>query len=95
MSQNKLTHQITVVVFNVVVAAIGLVIAYPLIWMVSASFKSITEIYRFPPPLIPVEPTFANYIRLFKDWPFGSWYANSIAIAIISTLTVLFFTSLA
>lgn len=95
MTTNKLSHQVTVVVFNVAVAAVGLVIAYPLIWMVSASFKSITEIYRFPPPLIPVAPTFANYNRLFTDWPFGAWYGNSIAVAIISTLTVLFFTSLA
>ncbi len=95
MSNTKLSRQVSAVALNVVVAAIGILIAYPLVWMVSASFKTITEIYQFPPTLIPNGFTFANYARLFKDWPFGSWYTNSLAIAVIETLTVLFFTSLA
>src|SRR5258708_7883217 len=95
MSTNKLTRQILTVVFNIAVAVVGLIIAYPLIWMVSASFKTITEIYNFPPTLIPNTPTFANYARLFKDWPFSAWYGNSIAVAIINTLAVLFTSSLA
>src|SRR5262249_38155989 len=95
MNKNKLSSQVVTVVFNLAVAFVGLLIAYPLIWMVSASFKSIPEIYLFPPTLIPNTPTFANYARLFKDWPFSSWYGNSIAVAIINTLAILFTSSLA
>lgn len=95
MANVKLTRQIATVVLNVVVALIGLLVAYPLVWMISASFKQTSEIYQFPPTLIPDQPTRVNYTQLFKDWPFGSWYTNSLLIALISTLTVLFFTSLA
>ena len=95
MTNSKATRQLATIVFNLLVAFIGLVIAYPLLWMVSASFKTITEIYQFPPSVIPNTFTLGNYARLFKDWAFGSWYANSIAISAIQTLTVLFFSSLA
>jgi multiple sugar transport system permease protein len=95
MVNTKTSRQIATVVLNVVVALIGILVAYPLVWMISASFKQTSEIYQFPPTLIPNEFTFANYARLFKDWPFGSWYRNSLLIALISTVAVLFFTSLA
>jgi multiple sugar transport system permease protein len=95
MSNMKLTRRVSAVALNVGVAAIGILIAYPLVWMISASFKSVTEIYQFPPTIIPDQFTVANYVRLFKEWAFGSWYMNSLAVALISTFAVLFFTSLA
>jgi multiple sugar transport system permease protein len=95
MSNTKLSHRLSAVALNLGVAVIGIIVAYPLLWMVSASFKSVSEIYQFPPTLIPDHLTFANYDRLFKEWAFSAWYGNSLAVAIISTLGVLFFTSLA
>jgi ABC-type glycerol-3-phosphate transport system permease component len=95
MNNTKVARQVSAIVLNVVVAVIGIIIAYPLVWMVSASFKDTSEIFQFPPTLIPTDLTFANYARLFKDWPFGFWYGNSLAVAAISTIAVLFFTSLA
>jgi multiple sugar transport system permease protein len=95
MSNIKVTRIAAAITLNLVVAAIGILIAYPLVWMISASFKDTSEIFQFPPMLIPNDITLANYARLFKDWPFWSWYANSLGIALISTVTVLFFTSLA
>jgi ABC-type glycerol-3-phosphate transport system permease component len=83
------------IMLNVVVALGGIIMAWPILWMVSASFKRLSEIYTFPPTLIPRTFTFANYQRLFTDWPFGRWYTNSLVIAVLITLAVLFFTSLA
>ncbi len=83
------------ILLNVVVAIGGLVIALPLIWMISSSFKPINEIYAFPPTLVPQAFTTQNYDRLFSAWPFWNWYGNSLIIALLSTLLVLFFTSLA
>ncbi len=95
MSNTKLSRAVSAVALNVGVAVIGIVIAYPLLWMVSASFKSVTEIYQFPPTLIPDKFTLVNYDRLFKEWAFADWYGNSLFVAITTTLAVLFFTSLA
>jgi multiple sugar transport system permease protein len=83
------------IVLNVVVALGGIIMAWPILWMVSASFKRLSEIYTFPPAIIPKTFTFANYQRLFTEWPFARWYLNSLVVAVIVTLAVLFFTSLA
>jgi ABC-type glycerol-3-phosphate transport system permease component len=80
---------------NLAVAVGGIVVALPLIWMITASFKPLNEIYAYPPTLIPQAFTTRNYDRLFTDWPFWNWYGNSLAVAVIGTITVLFFTSLA
>ena len=83
------------ILLNVVVALGGIIMAWPILWMISASFKRLSEIYSFPPSLLPKTFTFANYQRLFTEWPFGRWYFNSLVIAVLVTLAVLFFTSLA
>jgi len=92
---NKFMQRVGVILFNVVVGAGGILIVAPLIWMISASFKTATEIYKFPPTLIPENPTLANYERLITEWPFANWYFNSLLVATITTIAVLFFSSLA
>jgi multiple sugar transport system permease protein len=86
---------ISTLALNIVVAIGGVIMVAPLVWMVSSSFKPLNEIYSYPPTIIPVNFTTANYTRLFNDWPFLSWYGNSLFVAIIQTIAVLFFTSLA
>ena len=88
-------QRISSILLNVIVALGGVVVALPLVWMISASFKPLDEIYAYPPNLIPEMFTTRNYDRLFTDWPFWNWYGNSLAVAIIATIAVLFFTSLA
>ena len=95
MSESPTRRRIGTILLNVVVALLGIVIIAPLVWMVSASFKPLSEIYRFPPTIIPETFTTSNYDRLFSDWPFWNWYRNSLIVAVILTLAVLFFTSLA
>lgn len=67
----------------------------PLVWMVSASFKPLHEIYAYPPTVIPTNFTTANYNRLITEYPFLNWYGNSVIVAVALTVAVLFFTSLA
>ncbi|MCA0454817.1 MAG: carbohydrate ABC transporter permease [Chloroflexi bacterium] len=88
-------QRFSALLLNILVAAGGIIVALPLVWMVTSSFKPLNEIYAYPPTLIPQEFTTRNYDRLFSDWPFWNWYGNSLIIAVISTVAVLFFTSLA
>jgi len=83
------------VALNVAVAFFGVIISLPLIWMVSSSFKPLSEIYSFPPTLVPQNFTLANYERLLSEWPFMNWYGNSLLVAIFLTVSQLFFCSLA
>jgi multiple sugar transport system permease protein len=95
MVESTARRRFGTILLNLVVAVGGIIVAIPLIWMISSSFKPLSEIYAFPPTLIPQSFTMKNYDRLLSDWPFWNWYGNSLVIAVISTITVLFFTSLA
>jgi multiple sugar transport system permease protein len=86
---------ISTILLNVVVAIGGIIMVAPLVWMISASFKPLNEIYAYPPTIIPQNFTLANFTRLVTDWPFGTWYLNSLLVALLVTIAVLFFTSLA
>jgi len=67
----------------------------PFVWMILSSVKNNAEIFRYPPSILPEVFRPDNYLKLFQMWPFGAWYINSILIAGIGTIAVLFFSSLA
>jgi ABC-type glycerol-3-phosphate transport system permease component len=67
----------------------------PFIWMILSSLKNNAEIFRYPPTIFPEVVRLDNFIKLFEMWPFGTWYINSMLIASIGTVAVLFFSSLA
>lgn len=95
MVESATRRRVSTILLNVFVALGGIIMSLPILWMVSASFKRLSEIYAFPPTLIPRDFTLANYQRLFTEWIFGRWYMNSLFIAVLVTIAVLFFTSLA
>lgn len=95
MVESAGSRRLGALMLNLAVAIGGIITALPLVWMVSASFKRLSEIYRFPPTLIPRTFTIANYERLLRDWPFLHWYWNSFIVAVLVTLATLFFSSLA
>jgi ABC-type glycerol-3-phosphate transport system permease component len=95
MVESTSRRRLNAILLNVIVALGGIIMVAPLVWMVSASFKPLNEIYAYPPTIIPQNMTTANYDRLMDDWPFVNWYANSLIVAVLLTAAVLFFTSLA
>ncbi len=66
----------------------------PLIWMILSAFKTQAEITRIPPTWIPENFTWANFQRIFTVMPFGRFYLNSVFVAVVVTLSTLFFCSL-
>lgn len=67
----------------------------PLIWVLSASFQSRTEIFSVPFDWIPEQPRFENYVDAFGVAPFGTYFLNSVIIAGTATVIHLVVTSLA
>lgn len=67
----------------------------PLVWMVSASLMRPGEASEFPPPFWPSRPTLTNYVELFTRLSLGRALANSLLIAIATTLAVLLLNSMA
>jgi multiple sugar transport system permease protein len=70
----------------------GIVMITPLLFMISTSLKDSSEVYNLT--LIPDAPTLDNYVFLFSETNFGRWFLNSLVVAFVVTVSVLFFDSL-
>jgi multiple sugar transport system permease protein len=79
-------------VFLISIAAFALL---PFLWSFSASFKSLTEIFRYPPQFLPSNLNIKNYINLFSEHNFLGWFINSAALSVTNTVLSVFFSSLA
>jgi ABC-type glycerol-3-phosphate transport system permease component len=79
-----------------IVTILGAVVTVlPFVWMIFSSFKTNAQIFSYPPRLIPETFRLDSYASLFAERPFGTWYLNSVGVAAITTIAVLFFSSLA
>jgi multiple sugar transport system permease protein len=73
----------------------ALVVVAPFLWMLISSVKTTNEIIRVPPTIIPENLIWTNYSDVFAHLPFSRYYLNTILIAVVSTLAVVFTSSLA
>lgn len=74
-----------------VLVILAVVAVLPLLWAISGSFKSITEIFEIPPRVWPKHGTVQNYMTVFDDIPLPRWLVTSLWVALVSTaLSVLF-----
>lgn len=68
---------------------VAIVFLIPVLWMLSASFKSNVEVLGFPPTFFPEEFRWSNYQEVFVIQPFAQQFANSVAVmAAVCLLTV-------
>lgn len=70
----------------------GILMITPLLFMFSTSLKDASEVYdlRF----LPANPSLDNYATVLSDGRFLRWFANSLGIATVVTLSNVFFDSL-
>ncbi|MBB3713574.1 oligogalacturonide transport system permease protein [Limimaricola variabilis] len=71
-----------------VLGAVGLVMLYPLIWLVGASFKTNGEIFANP-GFLPKEPTLSGYVEGWQTstpYTFGRFFWNSFLIILPKTI---------
>jgi multiple sugar transport system permease protein len=76
---------------NVLLVLSGLAVVFPLLWMLAVSFMAPGEASHFPPPLVPKQPTLANYRVLFANAGIGRYFLNSLLLATGATLLSLLF----
>ncbi|KIL40882.1 sugar ABC transporter permease [Gordoniibacillus kamchatkensis] len=69
-----------------------LVVAMPFVWMVLSSFKTLPEFYTFK--FLPKSWTLEAYQHIFAHTKYVRWYGNSFIVAIVVTVSELFFASL-
>ena len=75
---------------------LALAMLVPLLWLVSTSLKGPAEnIFTSPPALLPSQPSFEAYGRLFRDNPMLTYLLNSTIVSWLAVIANLVFCSLA
>ncbi len=74
---------------------ICIVFLFPLAWAIVCSVKPEAEILSYPPKWIPTVFTMSNYSTVLAKYTYLAWGENSIITAVIGTLMILAFSSLA
>jgi len=77
----------------VALVVICLLTIFPLIWMVSSSFKPGDDVYSLS--IIPESPTLDNFRYVFTQLPFPRYMFNSFFVSATVTVIALFFHSMA
>lgn len=85
----RLKRKISTAVYHFFMLAFCVVMLYPLLWMISSSFKETNDIMRTAEQLIPSNPTFDNYINGIKGiagYSFWHFAGNSLLMSVVRTI---------
>ncbi len=86
------------VALHLAMAAAALVFVAPVCWMLVMSFLPESEIFQPVPHWWPEQPTWSNYIELWKraeEAPVPRWFLNSALVAAVGTSSYLLISSMA
>ncbi len=86
----KRRTQVTRILLTLVLALLTVTMLFPLLWMISASFKYESDVFTFPIEWIPKNPNFQNYKEVwFGKYDFPLYYWNTIKLSVIVTVVQL------
>lgn len=78
-----------IIIYHVLVFGFGIVMVYPLLWMIFSSFKPTNTIFTTASQLFPREWTLDNYINGWKGFAsvkFSRFFLNSLTISVLATV---------
>lgn len=79
---------------QVVLACYGVVVVYPMVWMLLASVKNSRELFEKPWGL-PASPQWVNFAKAWSQAGIGRCFANSVFVTAISMFFILLIGSMA
>lgn len=88
MAQPRRTKILHSVGFYILAVVILLLVLFPLLWMLTASFKTNAQILNVK-KMFSFEPTLKNYINVFVKYNFKNPILNSFIISFVSTILAL------
>lgn len=89
----KTKNKVQTVIYHALVFLFGIVMIYPLLWMIMSSFKQTNTIFATAGTLIPEEFTLSNYVKGWEGFAkisFFTFFKNSFFIAITATVGTVF-----
>lgn len=83
-------------ILYIILTLLAIISVGPFLWLLSTAVKSPeASIFQFPPQFIPENPTFANFIGVWKQIPFVAYIFNSFIVSFFIVLLNLILSSLA
>lgn len=67
----------------------------PFVWMFLTAFKTTPELNQWPPTILPETWRFENFVEVFETAPFAKYFLNSLIMASVSTLAILYTSTMA
>lgn len=81
--KEKKGHQVLTYIGLMLITLLTLL---PLIWMLSASLKTDSEVFSLPIRWIPEQPQWSNYIKIWNKIPLGRFTWNTLKLTVIITV---------
>ncbi|WP_248930297.1 carbohydrate ABC transporter permease [Paenibacillus hamazuiensis] len=79
----------------IVLIIASLFVLIPSLWMASTALKRSEDVMSTPLKWIPDTVSFNSFIRIWKEYPFAEYFANSVFIVFTATVISLLFSALA
>jgi multiple sugar transport system permease protein len=93
-SRKRKSSSTTRMITYILLIAVSLLMLFPFLWLVSSSLKSQLEIFEYPPQWFPYPLQWQNYVDALTFRPFGLYLRNSLIIATLNVIAVVFTSSL-
>ncbi len=96
MKSKSKNRMIGKIIIYILLALLVIITILPFVWMLSASIKSDREVFQMNPfVLIPENPHWDNYLKIWTKIPFATFIKNTVVLTIVVTLMQLFTSSFA
>lgn len=79
----------------ILLIALSALMLLPFVWMVSASLKLDKDVFAYPIQWIPETFQWGNYVEIWRQVPFLTFFFNTVKLTVIITLLQLFTSSFA
>lgn len=66
----------------VLLLVVALMFVFPFLWMMVTAFKTMPELFQFPPTLLPEIWDFGNFGKAWQSGPFLTYVVNSFIVAV-------------
>jgi len=94
-SRKRVRRLLSYLVWYPMLSFFAVVLALPLVWLISTSLKSGAQTFIMPPKWIPDPIVWENYPKAFQAVPFHRYFWNTIQIVVFATLGTLITSSMA
>lgn len=88
------SSKLNFILITLVKIIVAIIMFFPIIWIISSSFKNLVEISQFPPTIIPKDPYLDNYKRILSDSAFYKYLFNTLLLIVGTTTGTLISSSI-